>query len=193
MSKWTVSPSGPFLTISLSTCILLQVGDGLWDWVNDNLEKFKTAMTTDIAATLFVSEDKISDVEAALAAFLLLKAAPSRLLAEQAVDVSFIIASGASNTLTPVQLAQAYERAVNNGTANFSSTEAAGCPTFTAQVTGTGEATVIGQGTSGMIILAAIALCGLCFIIALACLIKKRCCSAKGGATVVEQQDKSGM
>jgi len=171
---------------------MVLVGDGLWDWVNDNLEKFKTAMTTDIAATLFVSEDKISDVKATLAASLLLKAAPSRLLAEQSVDVSFIIASGASNTLTPVQLAKAYERAVNNGTANFSSTEASGCPTFKADVTGTGEATVIGQGTSGMIILAAIALFGLCFIVALACLIKKMCFPAKA-PPVVDQQTKAGM
>ena len=108
------------------------------------METFKTAMTTDIASTLQVSEDKINDVKAALAAALLLKAAPpsSGLLAEQTVDISFMIASGASNTLTPVQLGEAYGRAVSNGTANFSSTQAAGAPAFTAKVTGVGAATV---------------------------------------------------
>jgi hypothetical protein len=151
-------------------------GDGLWDWVNKNLEKFKTTMTADIARTLFVSEDKISEFKAALATALLLKADPSKLLAEQTVDVSFTIASGSSNTLTPVQLAEAYKRAVNNGTANFSSTQASGCPSFAATVTGTGEATVVGQGTKGMMMFGAMLLFGMCIFVAVGCLLKIKCC-----------------
>jgi hypothetical protein len=158
-------------------------GDGLWDWVNENTEKFKSSMTTDIANTLYVSENKSSDVKAALAAALLLQAAPA-LLADQTVDVSFSIASGASTTLTPTQLAQAYERAVKNGTANFSSTEASGCPSFKVTVTGTGQAAVVlGQGTTGVIMLAAILLLGTCCLVAAVCLLKKMCCKSSDRKT----------
>jgi len=156
-------------------------GDGLWDWVKANMELFKSSMASDIAATLFIAEDKINDIGASLKATLLLRAASvgPALLADQSVDVSFVIASGASNTLTPVQLAEFYQDAVNNGTANFSSTQSASGIAFSAKVTGVGTTTVVGQGTGGIIILAAIVIGGLVAIVCGFFIIKKLCCKSE--------------
>ena len=56
------------------------------------------------------------------------------------MDVTFTIQSGASNALTPAQLAESYTKAVANGTANFSSTEATSGVKMTAKVTGVSSA-----------------------------------------------------
>jgi len=152
-------------------------GDGFWDWVEANMELFKSSLTSDIAATLLVAEDKINDITAALKANVLLKAASARpaLLADQTVDVTFVIASGASNALTPLQLAKYYQSAVNNGTANFSSTQSASGIAVSAEVTNVGETTAVGQGVGGIILLAAIVIIGLASIACVFCIIKKRC------------------
>merc|ERR1711865_345194 len=84
-------------------------GDGLWDWVSANMDAFTTSITKDVASTLGIAEDKISDVVAKLQSSLLLHArtAAVDLLASQVVDVTFVIQQGASNALTPAQLATA--------------------------------------------------------------------------------------
>ena len=156
-------------------------GDGLWDWISENEEEFAAALTTDIASTLHIPEEKISNVVASLAKALLLQAhaAANYLLAAQSVDVTFVIQSGASNALTPLQLATAYQSEVANGTANFTSLEATDCPTFTANVTGVGTTVVLGQGMVGIVMIAIIIAVGLCFIILFTCLVRKFYCKAK--------------
>jgi hypothetical protein len=154
-------------------------GDGLWDWVSENKEEFAAALTTDIASTLHIPEEKISNVVASLAKALLLQAhaAANYLLAAQSVDVTFVIQIGASNALTPLQLATAYQSEVANGTANFTSLEATDCPTFTANVTGVGTTVVLGQGMVGIVIIIAV---GVCFTILFTCLVRKLInCKAK--------------
>jgi hypothetical protein len=126
-------------------------GDGLWDYVKDNQEEFKAAMTTDIASTLNLPVKAITDVVARLAAALL---SSTQLLADQNVEVTFTILPGSSNTVTPAKLAESYQSAINNGTANFSSTEEASGITMKAKVTGVKETTVVGSGSSGIAVLA---------------------------------------
>ena len=102
------------------------------------MEKFKAALTTDIAATLRIPKDKVTDIIAKLAASSLLRSLLAA--ADQTVDITFIIQSGASLALTPSQLADFYANAVANGTANFSSTEATSGVKMTAKVTGVSSA-----------------------------------------------------
>lgn len=126
-------------------------GVGLWDWINDdNMEKFKAALTTDIAATLRIPKDKVTDIIAKLAASSLLRSLLAA--ADQTVDITFIIQSGASLALTPSQLADFYANAVANGTANFSSTEATSGVKVTAKITGVSAASVSDDGSMYIIV-----------------------------------------
>jgi len=153
-------------------------GDGLWDWVDANQEEFKASITTDVASTLMISEDKISDIVARLASSLLLQARDAlRLLAGQTVEVTFTIQQGASNALTPVELALAYQNAVNNGTANFSSLESASGVKITAKVIGTAAAATTEQRLAGTMILIAIVVFGCCFVVLAAHVTNKTFCS----------------
>ena len=164
-------------------------GDGLWDWVSANMDAFTTSITKDVASTLGIAEDKISDVVAKLQSSLLLhtRTAAVDLLASQVVDVTFVIQQGASNALTPAQLATAYQSAVSNGTADFSSTEKASGIKVTAKVTDTNGPAPATTGGMAMPILAAIAVGGLCFIVLAICLVKKYCCKGGGGTEKTEQ------
>ena len=154
---------------------IIQSGDGLWDWVDANQEEFKASITTDVASTLMISEDKISDIVARLASSLLLQARDAlRLLAGQTVEVTFTIQQGASNALTPAELALAYQNAVNNGTANFSSLESASGVKITAKVNRTGATE---QGLAGTMILVAIVVFGCCFVVLAAYFTNKTFCS----------------
>jgi hypothetical protein len=129
-------------------------GAGLWDWVSANQEKFKAALATDIAATLRIPKDKITDIIAKLAASSLLRSILAA--ADQTVDITFTIQSGASNALTPAQLAESYTKAVANGTANFSSTEATSGVKMTAKVTGVSAASVSADGSMLYIVVGAV-------------------------------------
>merc|ERR1711871_310503 len=155
-------------------------GDGLWDWVNENMAVFKSSMATDVAATLNIAKDKVHDVVATRADSLLLLAPPARLglLADQTIDVAFVLASGASKALTPLQLAESFQRAVNNGTTNFSSTQAASGIVFTAEVTGVGATTAVGQGTVGIIFLVAIVVVPVLALIIICIVCRKWCCKS---------------
>ena len=140
-----------------------------------NQEEFKASITTDVASTLMISEDKISDIVARLASSLLLQARDAlRLLAGQTVEVTFTIQQGASNALTPAELALAYQNAVNNGTANFSSLESASGVKITAKVNRTGATE---QGLAGTMILIAIVVFGCCFVVLAAHVTNKTFCS----------------
>ena len=140
-------------------------GPGLWDWISANMALFQSSMTTDIASTLHIHEDYIADVTARLgttpAGLLLLSGE------DQTVDTTFTVLSGASTTLTPMALSQAFSRAVSNGTANFSSTEGASGIKMAAKVTGVKQTTVMGQGTGGLLALTAMLLCfcGICVMV----------------------------
>ena len=140
-------------------------GPGLWDWISANMALFQSSMTTDIASTLHIHEDYIVDVTARLST------TPAGLLLlsgeDQTVDTTFNILSGASTTLTPMALSQAFSRAVSNGTANFSSTERASGIKMAAKVTGVKQTTVMGQGTGGLLALTAMLLCfcGICVMV----------------------------
>jgi hypothetical protein len=165
------------------------------------MDKFKASMTTDIAFTLHIPEDKVTDFQAKVAARSLLLREASHLLADQNVDVSFTIASGASTIFTPIQLARGYKYAVGNGTANFSSTQASGCPSFNASVSGVREATIVGQGTGGTVLLIVIILIVvICCAVAVCVIIKnkdklKQIYKSKTGDAKVQQTgagDKAG-
>jgi hypothetical protein len=146
--------------------------------VDANQEEFKASITTDVASTLMISEDKISDIVARLASSLLLQARDAlRLLAGQTVEVTFTIQQGASNALTPAELALAYQNAVNNGTANFSSLESASGVKITAKVIGTAAAATTEQGLAGTMILIAIVAFGCCFVVLAAYFTNKTFCS----------------
>ena len=118
------------------------------------MEKFKAALTTDIAATLRIPKDKVTGIIAKLAASSLLRSLLAA--ADQTVDITFIIQSGASLALTPSQLADFYANAVANGTANFSSTEATSGIKVTAKITGVSAASVSDDGSMLYIIIGAV-------------------------------------
>jgi hypothetical protein len=106
-------------------------GDGLWDWIEANMDAFKSAFRQDVVTILSLDDpSKVTDISArkGAAALLLLAAQVSgqstRLLADaQNVDVSFTMQAGASNALAPMDLAKKFEYAFGNGTARFSQME----------------------------------------------------------------------
>jgi hypothetical protein len=98
-------------------------GDGLWDWVEANLESFKVSFVADVVRTLSLNDpSKVTDVTAVKGE------APAALLSDsQTVDVTFTLQPGVSNSLTPSQLGTKFAQAISNGTAAFSNvTDASG-------------------------------------------------------------------
>ena len=122
----------------------------------------------------------------------------------QQVDVSFVIQRGSSNALTPMQLAKAYTSAVKDGNetrsaAYFTSLTKEKAVTGPTKATPATEASVTVETDSvtevagaavedekgpGMIVMAAIAVAGLCFIMILAYLLKKQCSSSNDVAKI---------
>jgi hypothetical protein len=122
----------------------------------------------------------------------------------QQVDVSFVIQRGSSNALTPMQLATAYTSAVKDGNetrsaAYFTSLTKEKAVTGPTKATPATEASVTVETDSvtevagaavedekgpGMIVMAAIAVAGLCFIMILAYLLKKQCSSSNDVAKI---------
>jgi hypothetical protein len=107
-------------------------GDGLWDWIEANMDAFKSAFRQDVVTILSLDDPtKVTDISARqdAAATLLLLASQdqgqgARLLADsQNVDVWFTLQAGASNALAPMDLAKKFEHALGNGTAHFSQME----------------------------------------------------------------------
>jgi hypothetical protein len=118
-------PAGDDATIAVKLS-----GEGLWDWINTNLEKFRAAFTSDVARMIDVEEKFILNVEAKLAE------SDKLLAATQSVAVSFHLSGNASSTESAYQLGKRFEKAVNEDDALFTACEVSSGVTITAKVLG---------------------------------------------------------
>jgi hypothetical protein len=105
-------------------------GDGLWSWVNQNLDKFVTAFVQDISRIIDIEEKYITNVVAARA-----EGEGGKLLAAESVDVSFDVSGKASDTESSFALGKRFQQAVNQDDARFTATEARSGVTISATVT----------------------------------------------------------
>jgi hypothetical protein len=105
-------------------------GDGLWSWVNKNLDKFVTAFVKDISRIINIEEKYITNVVAARA-----EGEGGKLLAAESVDVSFDVSGNASDTESSFALGKRFQQAVNQDDARFTATEARSGVTISATVT----------------------------------------------------------
>ena len=161
-------------------------GDGLWDWIEPNMELFKSVLVSDIRWTLVVPAESVVIVAAVQTepTFATRKLLSTKNENSQAVQVTFVIVEGSSHTLTPEQLAHFYEAAVSNGTANFTSTEEASGIKISAHVGHMEPTIVIGRGAAGVAAATGISIFGcMCF---LAC--AARVCRTKKGNALKDEE-----
>jgi hypothetical protein len=93
-------------------------GDGMWEFIQSNSQTFTDSFIEDTASIIGVQSRYITNVQASLAS-------SNKLLADESVSVSFDISSIASSTKTALQLGQAFQTKVNEGSASFTSIESA--------------------------------------------------------------------
>jgi hypothetical protein len=149
-------------------------GDGLWDWITSNMDKFVSSFKEDVSRMIGIEERFIENVQAKQAEGKnLLADAPGLQASTQAVAVSFTISSNASSSDSALDLGKKFQDAVNKDNAAFTSLETSSGIVITANVSGVANATATGAtvqtddtGTVLAIVLPIVVLLGCCAIFA---------------------------
>ena len=121
-------PAAESVTTSMSL-----TGDGLYDWIDANKDKFKSAFTSDVARIMQIEAKHVTNVQFAQGSEADTSAS---LLADQTVSVTFDIAAAASTEFSGTELGEKLKTAINSDGEKMTALEDKSGITVKAEVTG---------------------------------------------------------